>query len=363
MVCEVKIWWVVNILWLVSCNMQHWVHGEPQVPCFFIFGDSLVDNGNNNGLITLAKVNFPPYGIDFPDGPTGRFSNGRTMADIIAELLGFDNYIPPFATASNQDTLKGVNYASGGAGIRNESGQHLGARISLDFQMRNHQTIVSRIANILGNNDSAAKYLSKCLYSVGMGSNDYINNYYLPNLYPTSHQYTPVQYAQILIQQYTQQIMTLYKYGARKVALMGLGPIGCTPNEIARYGKNGSSCVEDINNSVQLFNSKLISLVDNLNTNLTDAKFIYVNYYAIASSDVSSLGFKVTNSACCGGGKNNGEIPCLPLQIPCKKRSEYLFWDAFHPTEAANVIVAARAYNAHTPSDTYPIDISHLIQL
>ncbi|XP_040992693.1 GDSL esterase/lipase At5g45670-like [Juglans microcarpa x Juglans regia] len=36
---------------------------EPQVPCYFIFGDSLVDNGNNNQLQSLAKVNYRPYGI------------------------------------------------------------------------------------------------------------------------------------------------------------------------------------------------------------------------------------------------------------------------------------------------------------
>lgn len=60
------------------------VYGEaPQVPCFFIFGDSLVDSGNNNYLPTLAKVNYLPYGVDFPIGATGRFCNGRTSVDIL----------------------------------------------------------------------------------------------------------------------------------------------------------------------------------------------------------------------------------------------------------------------------------------
>ena len=42
-----------------------------------------------------------------------------------AELLGFDDYIPPYASASGQDILKGVNYASAAAGIREETGQQL----------------------------------------------------------------------------------------------------------------------------------------------------------------------------------------------------------------------------------------------
>lgn len=59
------------------------VNADPQVPCYFIFGDSLVDNGNNNQLQSLARANYLPYGIDFDGGPTGRFSNGFTTVDVI----------------------------------------------------------------------------------------------------------------------------------------------------------------------------------------------------------------------------------------------------------------------------------------
>lgn len=52
---------------------------------FFVFGDSLVDNGNNNFLATSARANYPPYGIDFPTRqPTGRFSNGLNVPDLIS---------------------------------------------------------------------------------------------------------------------------------------------------------------------------------------------------------------------------------------------------------------------------------------
>ena len=59
---------------------------QPQVPCFFIFGDSLVDNGNNNGILTLARANYRPYGIDFTQGTTGRFTNGRTTVDVLGDI-------------------------------------------------------------------------------------------------------------------------------------------------------------------------------------------------------------------------------------------------------------------------------------
>jgi len=66
-------------------NMWCMAQAEPQVPCYFIFGDSLVDNGNNNQLQSLARANYLPYGIDFAGGPTGRFSNGKTTVDVVGE--------------------------------------------------------------------------------------------------------------------------------------------------------------------------------------------------------------------------------------------------------------------------------------
>ena len=57
----------------------------PQVPCYFIFGDSLVDNGNNNLMVSMARANYPPYGIDFAGGPSGRFSNGLTTVDVLGK--------------------------------------------------------------------------------------------------------------------------------------------------------------------------------------------------------------------------------------------------------------------------------------
>jgi phospholipase/lecithinase/hemolysin len=53
----------------------------------FVFGDSLVDDGNNNFLSSLAKANYLPYGIDFYEGPSGRFCNGKTIIDFLGNFL------------------------------------------------------------------------------------------------------------------------------------------------------------------------------------------------------------------------------------------------------------------------------------
>jgi hypothetical protein len=43
---------------------------------------------------------------------------------VVGQQLGFKKFIPPFANIIGSDILKGVNYASGAAGIREETGKH-----------------------------------------------------------------------------------------------------------------------------------------------------------------------------------------------------------------------------------------------
>lgn len=78
---ELTILIIVGIVALVSSESSDLVT--------YIFGDSLTEVGNNNFLqYSLAKSNFPYYGVDYPGGqPTGRFTNGRTIGDIICTIL------------------------------------------------------------------------------------------------------------------------------------------------------------------------------------------------------------------------------------------------------------------------------------
>ena len=54
-----------------------------QLLAIYVFRDSFLDTDDNNFLTAIVKAKFLPYGIDFGGVPTGRVTNGRTVADFI----------------------------------------------------------------------------------------------------------------------------------------------------------------------------------------------------------------------------------------------------------------------------------------
>ncbi|XP_009793810.1 GDSL esterase/lipase At1g71691-like [Nicotiana tabacum] len=327
------------------------------VPAMFIFGDSLIDNGNNNNLPSFAKANYFPYGIDFNGGPTGRFSNGYTMVDVIAQLLGLP-LIPPYTEASGDQMRFGINYASAAAGILDITGRNFVGRIPFNQQITNFESTVNQIRSNLGVSD-VGEALAKSIFFVGMGSNDYLNNYLMPN-YNTKNQYNAQQFASLLVQQYNQQLMRLYNLGARKFVIGGVGLMGCIPSILAQ-SQNGE-CSEEVNQLVLPFHNNVRSMLNNFNTNLPGSKFVYIdirNMFQDLLTNYRQYGFSEINNGCCGVGRNRGQITCLPFQTPCQNREQFIFWDAFHPTEAVNILFGRKAFNGG-PDVVYPINIQQL---
>ncbi|KAL1533883.1 GDSL esterase/lipase-like protein [Salvia divinorum] len=334
--------------------------GRALVAAMFVFGDSLIDNGNNNDLPSLAKANYLPYGIDFRAGPTGRFSNGYTMVDTIAELLGLP-LIPPYSEASGNQMRFGVNYASAASGILDITGRNFVTRIPFNQQIKNFENTLDQLTGRLGALEMAQE-LSRCIFFVGMGSNDYLNNYLMPN-YNTKNQYNGQQYADLLVQQYSQQLTRLYNLGARKFVIAGLGLMGCIPSILAQ-STNGV-CSEEVNQLVAPFNTNTKVMINNLIRNLPGVQFSYIdihNMFQDLLANARSYGFSVVNRGCCGIGRNRGQITCLPMQTPCPNRNRYIFWDAFHPTEAVNILFGRKAFNGGTDV-VYPVNIGQLARL
>ncbi|XP_010534856.1 PREDICTED: GDSL esterase/lipase At1g71250 isoform X2 [Tarenaya hassleriana] len=324
----------------VVLGHSEWVAGQGRVSALFVLGDSLVDVGNNNYLASIARANYFPYG----------------------DLLGVSSP-PAFAdpNTSGIRILGGVNYASAAAGILEETGQHYGARYSLSQQVLNLETTLNQLRGMLSP-ANFTDYLAKAIVVLVFGSNDYINNYLMPDLYSSSFTYTPPAFANLLLNRYARQLLALNSLGLRKLFIAGIGPLGCIPNQRASGRAPLGRCLDSVNQMLGTFNEGLRSLVDQLNQRSQGAIFAYGNTYGAVGdilNNPTAYGFSVIDRACCGIGRNQGQITCMPLQYPCPNRTQYVFWDAFHPTQTVNSILARRAFYG-PPSDSYPVNVQQM---
>ncbi|CAL4939089.1 unnamed protein product [Urochloa decumbens] len=337
------------------------------MPAAFIFGDSLVDAGNNNYIVSLSRANYPPNGIDFIDHqPTGRYTNGRTIVDILGQEMGLGGFVPPYMSpnTTGDAVMRGVNYASGGGGILNQTGSIFGGRLNLDAQIDNYANsrhdLIARHGEV-----AAVSLLRGALFSVTMGSNDFLNNYLTPIFsVPERATTPPTAFIAAMIAKYRQQLTRQYLLDARKIVVANVGPIGCIPYQRETNPSAGAACAAFPNQLAQSFNRRLRALVNELGAALPGSRFVYADVYHIVSDIIAnyrSHGFEVADSACCyAGGRFGGLVPCGPTSRYCADRSKYVFWDPYHPSDAANVLIARRILDGG-PADISPANVRQLI--
>ncbi|ONK78627.1 uncharacterized protein A4U43_C02F20790 [Asparagus officinalis] len=341
------------VLLFVLCTLVGVIRcDENATSASFVFGDSLVDAGNNNWLPTLSKADIQPNGIDFTASggqPTGRYTNGRTIADIVGEMLGQKGYAQPFLDPNTTGPiiLQGVNYASGGGGILNGTGRIFINRLGMDIQVDYFNITRKQIDGLLGK-DKARDYVTrKAIFSVTIGANDFLNNYLLPVLSTGERiSETPDGFVDQLISTLRGQLNRLYSLDARKFVVGNVGPIGCIPYQKTINQLQANQCVGLADKLARQYNGRLRDLLTELNENLPGAKFVLANVYDLVMELIANYqkyGFQTSSKACCGnGGQFAGIIPCGPASSLCDDRSKYVFWDPYHPSEAANLIIAKK---------------------
>nr|DAD40556.1 TPA_asm: hypothetical protein HUJ06_014879 [Nelumbo nucifera] len=253
----------------------------------YIFGDSLVDAGNNNYLNTLSKADISPNGIDFKasgGNPTGRYTNGRTIGDIVGEELGQPNYAVPFLApnTTGKALLYGVNYASGGGGIMNATGRIFVNRLSMDIQVDFFNVTRKQMDKLLGPTKAREHLMKKSIFSITIGSNDFLNNYLLPVLSIGERiSETPEAFIDHLITNLRGQLTRLYNLDARKFVVGNVGPIGCIPYQKTINQINQDQCVELPNKLALQYDKRLNDLLTELNENLPGATFVHANVYEL----------------------------------------------------------------------------------
>ncbi|XP_016463512.1 GDSL esterase/lipase At4g16230-like [Nicotiana tabacum] len=355
-----------HLLSQCNCECKFGVSGT-KIRGMMVFGSSLVDNGNNNFLVkSNAKANYLPYGVDFVRGPSGRFTNGKNVIDLIGENLELPQ-IPTFKDPETKGSciVHGVNFASGGSGILDETGAVSGEVMSLNEQIRNLENVTLPELEVqLGCNGKEA--LGNYLFVVGSGGNDFSLNYFLN--FPNNNATLPA-FISKLINGLSHQIQRLYDLGARKFVVMSLYPNGCSPMVRARIPiPMPTDCVQAINVPLRLYNNNLRSLVDEMTQKMPGSKLVYVNVYKIIRDIIrtpTQHGFDDTKHSCCElttikeGGT---ETLCKTGGHVCSSRSKYVWFDGLHPTEAVNVVLANKVFTSDLQVEVYPTNVKNLAE-
>lgn len=164
-----------------------------------------------------------------------------------------------------------------------------------------------------------------------------------------------------------------------------MGPLGCLPRIITRFGRRSSAldelgCVKSHNNAASYFNQQLHDLCMKFQEQFPEANVTYVDIFAIKLDLISNYfqygtvlqfdqyclvecewilmkqmfsGFKEPLAACCGYGgpplNYDSRISCGETKklngktvtaYSCNNTNEHVNWDGNHYTEAANQHVA-----------------------
>uniref|UniRef100_A0A5B7B773 Putative GDSL esterase/lipase EXL3-like n=1 Tax=Davidia involucrata TaxID=16924 RepID=A0A5B7B773_DAVIN len=304
-------------------------------PALIVFGDSIVDQGNNNNLKTLVKCNFAPYGKEFMGGnPTGRFSNGKTPADLIAEELGIKELVPAYLDPNLQtkDLPTGISFASGATGYDPQTPE-LVSVLSLSDQLEMFKEYIEKLKGIVGE-EGTQNILANSLFLVVAGSDDIANTYFIIGV--RKLQYDIDSYTDLMVSSASSFIQELYKLGARRIGVIGGPPLGCLPSQRTLAGGVTRVCSEKHNQAAQLFNKKLSPELDSLKNNLAQSRVVYLDIYNPLLDLIENpkkYGFDVVEKGCCGTGNLEVSILCNKVSQTCPDDSIYLFWDSYHPTE------------------------------
>ncbi|KAE8655236.1 GDSL esterase/lipase [Hibiscus syriacus] len=353
---------VVVLIYMVSLNTYRSAAAAatsatppplPKFPAIIVFGDSTVDAGNNNYIKTLAKADMPPYGENFPGHvPTGRFSDGKLVTDIIASMLRIKDEVPPFLkpNLSENELQTGVCFASAATGY-DDLVTKLFNVIPLSEQVEMFKSYIDKLKGIVGE-DKAKNIIGEALVIISTGSNDFLFNFL--NIPIRRLEFDSVGYQRFLLQKLEDFLQKLYELGCRKMVIAGLPPIGCLPVQmtIKFELQTNRECLEDQNDDAQSYNNNLAQLLPQLQAKLPMSKIVYADIYEPLLDMINhpqQYGFVETKRGCCGSGLVEVSFMCNPSSPVCSNSSQFLFWDSVHPTQQAYIYLADYMVNSVLP--------------
>ncbi|TMW86756.1 hypothetical protein EJD97_020916 [Solanum chilense] len=317
------------------------------ITSLFQFGDSIADAGNViriPGAVISAQAWGLPYGETFFHKPTGRFSDGRIIADYIATALNLP-FLNPYMDKSGVSFSQGANFAVAGATAMNNSFLeargigHVPFNVPLPSQL---EWFKSHLQSTYGSKYSTT--LRNSLVVLGeFGGVDYWNALAGNKPEPEVRTYVP-----FIIDGIIRAIKEVIQLGSTRILVPGVFPFGCLSGYLIRFPNTNPNaydqygCLKFYNDFATYHNIELKKALENLQCDFPRVKIVYGDYYGgfrLVFRYASWLGFNPSTlvSACCGsgGGRYNGGGCSSASTNVCPNPSQYVNWDGLHLTDEA----------------------------
>ncbi|KAM0887027.1 hypothetical protein ACQ4PT_029318 [Festuca glaucescens] len=324
---------------------------KPMATAVLVFGDSIVDPGNNNNLHTQIKANHAPYGKDFVNHvATGRFSNGLVPSDFVAQKLHVKTLVAPWLNVGHtpEDLLTGVSFASGATGYDPLTPKIVGV-ITLEQQLEYFDEYRGKLVAIAGE-EEAERIIDGAFFFVCAGTDDVANTYFTTPF--RSIEYDIPSYVDLLLVGVNKFLHSLNKRGAKLIGFVGMPPIGCVPSQRTVGGGLHRRCEPKRNYAAQLYNSKVQELIAGLNSKRGfHSRVVYLGIYDIIlelAENGDRWGFTETTRGCCGTGLIEVTNLCdTRFMGVCDDVSKHVFFDSFHPTQRAYKIIVDNMWDTY----------------
>ncbi|CAD6255011.1 unnamed protein product [Miscanthus lutarioriparius] len=161
-------------------------------------------------------------------------------------------------------------------------------------------------------------------------------------------------FARLLADRVSRAVSELYEAGVRRVAVMGVPPLGCAPRVMwERIPAHDGGCVEEANELIEAYNGRLAARLDGLRPQLAGADVVFCDVYKGMMeiiSNPSTYGFEETREACCGLGPLRATVGCVSEEMACGTPERHVWWDLYSPTEAADALVANWSWTSSSDS-------------
>ncbi|KAM0887025.1 hypothetical protein ACQ4PT_029317 [Festuca glaucescens] len=339
----------------MAATAQGWrPRGRPLATALIVFGDSIVDPGNNNNLpATRMKANHAPYGKDFAGHvATGRFSNALLPPDLIAQRLNLKQLLPPWLNVDHtpEDLLTGVSFASGATGFDPLTPQLVNV-FTMDQELEFFDTYRQKLVGLVGEQETR-RIIDGAFFFVCTATDDVANTYFMTPY--RAFDYDIPAYVDLLLVGAEAFLRNTSARGAKKMGFTGMPPIGCVPSQRTIGGGVQRRCDARRNYAALMYNKALQELIGKLNA---DPGFhthvVYFNIYDIIyelAVHGERWGFTEMTRGCCGSGLIEVTQLCNTQYMGvCDDVDKHVFFDSYHPTQRAYEIIVDHIFKYYVP--------------